>query len=530
MSTQSGSGNGCASYRNNSSNAAARVAIRRGLSNCLRALALALVLWVTSFSAASAASGTPWHIQADSLAGETLPVWNLWSSALESESWSESHQPWVAVRLPWLIAPHPTTAESALVASSHGVHLTIDGGESWNHLPGIVDPVIAIAYSAQNAQIVYAGTELAGTYRSDNGGLYWRSINTGLPRDRLGNVVGAVHLFADPTVFGTLFAATTTAAGLYRTQDSGATWHLANSGLPEEPILGLAGSASGTSRLYAVTATGLYLSSNRAQSWTQTGAPPIETAQKLLLKPNASGNLLLVAESALYRSTNAGLTWVNLDIPEEMSPISDVRFVPEGDRTLLLVAGGNGPFWQWITPATPQSPPPEETDQATFIAITGHTIREPFLSFFNANGGVAHFGYPRTDVVSQDGKTVQYFQRSRLEIVADEEGERVVRSPLAAMLLTERGSSAITSQSSSSESQSQYAIDQVFANFCAGNNGRETFGNPIAPAGDEVQVNGVTLFTQYFEFARLEHHPGADSPVLLGLIGDEYLMQRGWLE
>ena len=54
--------------------------------------------------------------------------------------------------------------------------------------------------------------------------------------------------------------------------------------------------------------------------------------------------------------------------------------------------------------------------------------------------------------------------------------------------------------------------------------------DPIATAADEVQVNGVTLYTQYFEFARLEHHPGATTPVLLGLIGDEYLTQKGWLQ
>ena len=70
----------------------------------------------------------------------------------------------------------------------------------------------------------------------------------------------------------------------------------------------------------------------------------------------------------------------------------------------------------------------------------------------------------------------------------------------------------------------------MFANFYASNNGREAYGSPIAPAADEEQVNGVTLYTQYYEFARLEYHPGAATPVLLGLIGDEYLMQRGWLE
>lgn len=530
MSTQLGSGNDYASCRKDNSNGAQSVAIHYGRSHCILAVALSLVLWLAAFDAAGAASGTPWHTQSDSLAGEALQVWELWSSALDAEKWADDHQPWVDADLPWLIALHPTTAASALATSSHGVHLTHDGGESWTHLLGIIDPVIALAYNAQDTQTVYAGTELAGTYRSDDGGLYWRRINTGFPRDRLGHVAGAVHLFADPALSGTLFAATTTAAGLYRTQNNGATWHLANSGLPQESILGLAGAASGSARLYAVTASGLYLSTDRAQSWSQIGTPPTENARKLLLEPGALGNLLLVAERAIYRSTNAGITWVELDIPQEMAPIRDAALRMGSERTLLLVAGESGPYWQWLTPATPQSPPPEESAAAVYVAVTGHTIREPFLSFFNANGGVGRFGFPRTDTISEDGKTVQYFQRSRLEIAADGEGERVVQSPLGRALRAGGDLSAIDAQASSSDSQAQYAVDQVFASFYAGNNGREAFGIPLAPAAEEVQVNGVTLFTQYFEFARLEYHPGAESPVLLGLIGDEYLMQRGWLE
>ena len=114
--------------------------------------------------------------------------------------------------------------------------------------------------------------------------------------------------------------------GLYRSQDDGANWHLANSGLPEESILGLAVTESGSTRLYAATPSGLYLSNNRADGWSLIGALPIETAQQLLVEPNALGNLLLVAEDAIYRSTNAGVTWVVLDIPAEVSPIRDVMF------------------------------------------------------------------------------------------------------------------------------------------------------------------------------------------------------------
>ena len=494
------------------------------------AFSLAIVLALSTASLLHAASGTPWHTQTDSLTGEALPVWQVWSKALDSETWADDEQTWVADSLPWLIAPHPTDANAALAAGTLGVYRTLDGGDTWTHLPGIVDPVLAIAYSALNPRTVYAGTELSGTYRSESGGRYWRGANSGLPRDRLGHVAGAVALAADPVLSGTLYAATTTAGGLYRSQDAGASWRLANSGLPEESILGLTATASAPSRLYAVLAGGLYLSNDNAGSWSLIGAGPAESPLELLVEPGAFGALLMVAESALYRTTNGGVTWVSLDLPAEMPPIRDAMFVASGERTYLFVNSGNGAFWQRITPVSPQSPPLEETEQATYVHVTGHTIREPFLSFFNANGGVARFGYPRTDAINENEKTVQYFQRARLEIVTDEGGERVVQSPLGRIRLTGVDPATATTQSQSSAGQQPYAVGQEFVSYYASNNGRVAFGNPIAPAADEVQRNGVTLYTQYFEYARLEYHPQAETRVLLGLIGDEYLIQKGWLE
>ena len=46
---------------------------------------------------------------------------------------------------------------------------------------------------------------------------------------------------------------------------------------------------------------------------------------------------------------------------------------------------------------------------------TGQTVRDAFLDFFDANGGVELFGYPRTGEFTEGGRYVQYFQRARLE-------------------------------------------------------------------------------------------------------------------
>ena len=530
MLTRSGLGNDCDSCQK-SNRAWTKQACAKG-DNChvLLALFLALVFWLSLTSVAGAASGPPWHSETDGLSGEVLVTWQLWVQALEAESWAQDEQSWVPSSLPWLVSAHPTNANSALAAGSMGLHRTVDGGMTWSRLPGIIAPVIAIAYKSGNPQVVFAGTELDGNYRSEDGGVYWRRINAGLPQDQLGNVTGAVALAADPALPNTLFAATTSAGGVYRSQDEGATWHLANSGLPEESVFSLAISQSGSPALYAATSSGLYLSNDRAGAWSLIGTLPIEMSLKLLLEPGALGLLLMVAEDSIYRSTNGGLTWIDLELPAEMAPIRDAVIVSGAEFAYLFVASANGPYWQRITPASPQSPPQTESDTVSYVEITGHTIREPFLSYFNTHGGVARFGYPRTDAISEDGSTVQYFQRARLEVAEDDEGGQVVQLQLGRVRSTGVDPSMTSTQSDSNSTQTQYAVDQVFANYYANNNGREAFGAPIAPAADEVQINGAILYTQYFEFARLEHHPGAATPILLGLIGDEYLMQKGWLE
>lgn len=59
-----------------------------------------------------------------------------------------------------------------------------------------------------------------------------------------------------------------------------------------------------------------------------------------------------------------------------------------------------------------------------FFAATGHTLGGPFAAYWQANGGLAHFGYPISDEFQETGadgvsRTVQYFERYRFEYHAD---------------------------------------------------------------------------------------------------------------
>lgn len=69
-----------------------------------------------------------------------------------------------------------------------------------------------------------------------------------------------------------------------------------------------------------------------------------------------------------------------------------------------------------------QEPPIAEGDiprsfdkQKRYFPQTGHATAYSFLSFFDRYGGAAIFGYPITEFKIENGRIVQYFQRTRME-------------------------------------------------------------------------------------------------------------------
>jgi beta propeller repeat protein len=62
----------------------------------------------------------------------------------------------------------------------------------------------------------------------------------------------------------------------------------------------------------------------------------------------------------------------------------------------------------------PVAPFPDSTDRRYFPE-TGHSIAYGFKEFWEKNGGLAIFGYPISEEFTENGRTVQYFERARFE-------------------------------------------------------------------------------------------------------------------
>ena len=144
-----------------------------------------------------------------------------------------------------------------------------------------------------------------------------------------------------------------------------------------------------------------------------------------------------------------------------------------------------------------------QTAEVQFIPETGHTLRGEFLNYYNkALDPKLVFGYPITEqMISRDGKTVQYFQRARFELISDAAGTpRVQITSIGKTLYTPGQPQKISNPLACQFiNGTGFPICFQFLDFYHANGGFELFGSPISPL---EMHNGVLV--QYFENSRFE--------------------------
>ena len=155
-----------------------------------------------------------------------------------------------------------------------------------------------------------------------------------------------------------------------------------------------------------------------------------------------------------------------------------------------------------------------------------------FLGYWQAKGGLGQFGYPITDELLENGRTVQYTERARFEWHPEyrDTPNEVLLSLLGVQLASGRTDSAFRKVPAPSPgvyfSQTGHTLADPFLTYWQGNGGLPVFGYPISEAFSEKSpTDGKTYLVQYFERNRFEYHPenkGTRYELLLGLLGKEF--------
>lgn len=189
---------------------------------------------------------------------------------------------------------HPDTVfagtEPAAIFASH------DAGASWTEQAAFSSVasedewrgygereahVRALAFDPHHAHRMYAGVEIGGAYRTDDGGRSWRPINDGIYDD--------IHvLAADPNRPSRVYAAT--GGGFYRSDDRGTDWTAHESELGQAYCTGMALEDLGDeTHVYLTTADGppsswesgdgpgaaVHKSGDGGDTWTSLGLSPL---------------------------------------------------------------------------------------------------------------------------------------------------------------------------------------------------------------------------------------------------------------
>jgi photosystem II stability/assembly factor-like uncharacterized protein len=180
--------------------------------------------------------------------------------------------------------------------------------------------VLSVVIDSRDSKLLYAGTDGAGVFRSDDGGSTWHSTEL--------NGGTIIALAIDSSRSGTLYAATP--GGLFKTADGGDSWRPINEGLLDLSVEALAIDPGNPNNLYVGVsdvdrpeASGLYRSTNGGEHWERTSlsggiyAVTVDPTSSRILyaSPYALSRFIANRSRGISKSIDGGDTWTTNPSP-----------------------------------------------------------------------------------------------------------------------------------------------------------------------------------------------------------------------
>jgi photosystem II stability/assembly factor-like uncharacterized protein len=355
-----------------------------------------------------------------------FPGQRVFKSTDGGASWSapsgdmDDYFTWQA--LPGSLVIDPQEPATLYAAMHHGVFKSTDGGASWHAatsgLPLGLEDVRMLAVDPQNPGTVYAacagdfngGAYVGGgVYKSTDGGITWRAVNSGLPPQNL----EAKSLALDPKNPDTIYAWTN--SGMFKSTDGGASWSAANAGLPAVfGLVSLAIDPQDTSAVYAALQTccsgagigGVFKSTDGGASWVSAGLE--DSVSVVAIDPQDSSTVYAASASGLgiRKSTDGAASWGLANLGLRGTWVRALSVDPQ-DTSKLYAATSIGIFkttnsgasWSEANsglPAHPASLAIDPQNSGTlYVGIIGRGI-------FKSTDGAANWSYAGLGGISTD--------------------------------------------------------------------------------------------------------------------------------
>lgn len=188
-----------------------------------------------------------------------------------------------------------------------GFGLSRDNGDSWSFvaLPDPI-PVITSVAIGQNHQLMLAGTEQDGVFRSVDGGQSWSAWNFGL----LDAAVLSVAIAEDNSIYAG------TSTGFFVSRNEGRSWIPVELPFDFDAILSI---ATQQNAIFAGTeSNGLWTLPGGSLSWVKSNTLP-DSMIPFIATDNVS-TVVASGESGLWLSRDSGETWSTIAMPSDAVP------------------------------------------------------------------------------------------------------------------------------------------------------------------------------------------------------------------
>jgi len=235
------------------------------------------------------------------------------------------------------MAVDPASGSTLYAGTYGGLFKTTDGGASWAWTArDLVELWVAgVSVDPTDSETVYLATfEINRVYRSEDGGESWTPLVINVGRN-----VSIERVLVDPSNPMILYASGYN--GLVKSTNGGASWALAESGLPNPDVQFLVLHPSSPAVLFAGTGDGLFKSTDRAGTWSAVGGglPPGEIGA-LAIDPVTPTTMYAAGFAALYKTTDGGSSWTGAGSVARVGALVVDPSTPE----TVYAAGQNGVY------------------------------------------------------------------------------------------------------------------------------------------------------------------------------------------
>jgi len=223
-------------------------------------------------------------------------------------------------------------------AGAHGHRFGNGATAPWEKTAGPPGLETNVIFKANN--IVYAGTETQGVYKSSDNGSNWVAANTGIERTSISDLI-----FSGTNLIAAVKADCPTSLNVFNSTDNGVTWS-GTTGLSGRIVKSFAIKGSA---IYAAVAlfpgsSGVARSTDDGNTW-QDVASPIENGGESIVSDNA---IIIAEDNFIWRSTDDGASW---DVVEQFALTGISSFARAGTKLFAAATTGfhtstdNGARW-----------------------------------------------------------------------------------------------------------------------------------------------------------------------------------------